>query len=126
MGIVAHLRWDELSSALLQCHLISARYYLVAIGVNGTAHTEDRANRDRHSYNRRDLASACPLCRLTLNQVVLSSRQLARSTSTVSNRREWITGYTAAARTSTTTAATPVRSGSGQHTPVDLDAVVHG
>ena len=40
------------------------------------------------------------------------SCQLARRTSTVSNRRAWITGYTAAAKTSTVTAATPVRSGS--------------
>ena len=112
MGIVARLRWDELSSALLQCHLISARYYLVAIGVNGTAHTEDRAKSGPPLIHRRDSAPTCPLCRLTLNQVVLSSRQLARSTSTVSNRREWITGYAAAAMTSTITAATPVRSGS--------------
>ena len=37
--------------------------------------------------------------------------QLVRSTSTVSSRREWITGYTAAASTSMNTAATPVRSG---------------
>lgn len=41
-----------------------------------------------------------------------SSRQLVRSTSAVSNRREWITGYTAAAKTSTVTAVTPVCSGS--------------
>ena len=41
-------------------------------------------------------------------------RQLDRSTSTVSSRRAWITGYTAAVRTSTTTAATPVRSGRGR------------
>jgi len=40
-----------------------------------------------------------------------SIRQLLRSTSASSNRREWITGYTAAARTSTNTAAIPVRSG---------------
>jgi hypothetical protein len=38
--------------------------------------------------------------------------QLVRSTSAVSNRRAWITGYTAAARMSIITAATPVRSGS--------------
>ena len=37
--------------------------------------------------------------------------QLVRSTSTVSSRRAWITGYTAAARTSPNTAATPVCSG---------------
>jgi hypothetical protein len=46
------------------------------------------------------------------SDAVCRSRQLARRTSAVSNRREWITGYTAAANTSTITAATPVRSDS--------------
>ena len=41
------------------------------------------------------------------------SCQLARSTSTVSSRRAWIRGYTAAVRTIMNTAATPVRSANG-------------
>ena len=46
-----------------------------------------------------------------------SIRQLLRSTSASSNRRVWITGYIAAGRTSTNTAAIPVRSGNSSHPP---------
>ena len=39
--------------------------------------------------------------------------QLLRSTSTVSSRRAWITGYTAATKTRMNTASTPVRNARG-------------
>ena len=64
-------------------------------------------------------AGIAPTCVCSQTLPPFSSRQLARSTSTVSSRREWITGYTAATRTRKNTPATPVSSDSG-NTPQSI------
>jgi hypothetical protein len=133
IGIVTRVRWDEPSSALLQSGRFDGvplsrdvnRRLLLAPAAGSRVSTVEtapilRAPRPAHGevatcrmwFAMSSTSTTLPsdLCGLSLPAP--DPRQQVRSISTVSNRREWMTGYTAAANTSTNTAAIPVRSDS--------------